>query len=99
MPARRWKSMRPSTLKIALFLGGKVIGCILFLNICRRMLLEVQKRQKEAETAQPVEEVKPAAPTGTGIGGIDWRAKAEERRLKEMEKNREKDFPTLGGDK
>lgn len=63
------------------------------------MLLEVQKRQQEAEAAKPVEEVKPVAPTGLGMGGIDWRAKTEERRLKEMEKNKEKDFPTLGGDK
>jgi hypothetical protein len=59
------------------------------------LLQEARARQIEAEKSQVKEEPKPVAAAAVP-GSIDWRAKAEERRIKEMERKKETDFPTLG---
>jgi hypothetical protein len=67
------------------------------------MLLDAKKRKAEAD--QAIEDAKNAPPAPApvsstiGFGGINWKGKAEERRLKEMEKNKEFEFPSLVAEK
>lgn len=64
--------------------------------------MDTKKRKEEADKA--IEEAKlapPPAPTPgvLGFGGINWKGKAEERKMKEMEKNKEFEFPSLVAEK
>lgn len=52
------------------------------------------RQQEASEQPKP-----PASSVGVGLDAIDWRAKAGERRLKEMEKNKETEFPALAADR